>query len=175
MRFLMSPLFVSLWGVAFSSVWIVQWSTREKYEVGDSAVLQCNIRSHQGTLRGCRISWTILNQSNKKKTKDILTTEKYQHRVKMNSNSTFSVLTFDNLSTNDTELLFCTASCFIDGNLQKISGNGTSLIIIEQQSEPAHPWLKYLLFFVNLLVLLIATVICVLITRKRMRNETRTL
>ncbi|KAL7832222.1 hypothetical protein AOLI_G00297700 [Acnodon oligacanthus] len=173
MRLLM--LFVSLWGVAFSSVWIVQWPTREKYEVGDSAVLQCNIRSHRETLSGCKITWTILNQSNKKKTKDILTSEKYQERVKMNSNSTFSAITFDNLSADDTEPLFCTASCFIDGNLQKISGNGTSLIIIEPQRESARPWLKYLLFSVNLLVFLIVTLICVSIIRKKMRNETRTL
>ncbi|KAL7849214.1 hypothetical protein SRHO_G00208370 [Serrasalmus rhombeus] len=122
---------MSLWVVAFSSVWIVQWSAREKYEVGDLAVLHCNISSHQETLRACKISWAIQNP------------------------------------IKDTEELLCTASCVIDGTLRKLTGNGTTLIITERKPEPAHPWLKYLLFSVNLLVLLIATLICALIIRKR--------
>ncbi|KAL6471536.1 hypothetical protein MHYP_G00201860 [Metynnis hypsauchen] len=120
MRLLMSFSLVSLWGVGFSIVWIVQWSTRAKYEVGESAELQCNISSHQETLKGCRISWIILNQSNKERTKDILTVEKYQLGVKLNSSSTFSSMTLNKLSSNDTKPLFCTAFCFIDGMLQKI-------------------------------------------------------
>ena len=115
--------------MAFSRVWITQWSARDQYRVGDSAVLQCNISTQGETLRRCKITWVILNPSNRKRTLDIQTVEKYQRRVRITSHGTFSEITLHSLSANDTEPLFCTTTCFIDGTLTQIFGSGTSLRI----------------------------------------------
>ncbi|KAI4882571.1 hypothetical protein NFI96_024811 [Prochilodus magdalenae] len=156
----------------FSKVWITQWSTRDRYEVGDSAVLQCNISSQGETLKGCKIFWAVLNPSNRNKTKKVETVEDVlQDRVQVHQNGTFSTITIHRLSENDMELLFCTVSCMFSGTLRQISGSGTSLIITERQPEPPPSWLKYLFFSVNLLVFLTATIICALIIRKRMQNN----
>lgn len=120
----MKPSYVQ--GVTFSRVWITQWSTRDAYEVGDSALLQCNISSHGEIFSECKINWVIINQNNRRKTINLLTVKRYEQRVHIHTNGS---LTIDKLTVNDTEPLYCTAICLINRELKQISGSGTSIII----------------------------------------------
>lgn len=116
-------------GSGFGKVWLEQWTLQDTYKQGDFAVLQCKLNSQGETIKGCQMLWVILPDINKKYIEDVNNLAKFQKRVQIDSNDTFSSMILNKLTTNDTEKLYCTASCFIGGKLKLIAGNGTLLTI----------------------------------------------
>lgn len=61
--------------------------------------------------------------------------ERYLHRVTLESNGTFTSLTVNSLSLNDTDLLKCIAECFVDDELDRYFGKGNTLIFQDKNER----------------------------------------
>lgn len=96
--------------------------------MGDSAILYCNITTDKEILTSCTITWEIWNESTNYG-EEITKIQKYHHRVKVISQGISSSMTIHDLMVTDTEEILCTAVCFVDGDLQYIFGNGTTLTV----------------------------------------------
>lgn len=164
---LSSLLVVCLSGFGFATLQVKQYALKEKYEIGDSAVLYCNLTKDQEIVRSCTMIWKIWDaNSNSRET--ISNTEKYNQRINIISKDYFSSLTIRDLTVNDTEKILCTATCFVNEKLQYMPGNWTTLAVTEKESPP---WLKYLIFSINFLIFTVALGILILIVRRSRRKR----
>ncbi len=96
--------------------------------MGDSAILYCNITTDKEVIRSCTITWEIWNELTSDG-EEITKIQKYHHRVEVISQKMSSLMTIRDLMVTDTEEILCTATCFVDGELQYIAGNGTTLTV----------------------------------------------
>lgn len=173
----------------------MQYSLEEKYEVGHTAVIYCNVTKDKETVRSCTMIWKVQDENSNNRVA-ITDKEKYNKRVNGISENYFSSLTISDLSLTDTEKILCTATCFVDDKLRYMTGNWTvitltgalnirkfgilchfflyklfSFSVLEKEPTPALPWLKYLIFSINLLIFTVALGICVLIVRRMKRRK----
>ncbi|XP_058628260.1 uncharacterized protein LOC131538406 [Onychostoma macrolepis] len=167
-----------------SRVWVLQNTSQDLYQVGDTAVIQCKVDSDQEKVGKCTFKWTIPDPK-EDGTSDILYAEKYDQRVRLQSfNDTITTLTLRNLSINDNDNIKCTAFCYVDETFTAIRGEGTSLQISDKklgwdmtentqtvstemitagsdESQSSLSWINILLISINIVVFLVITFICI--------------
>lgn len=106
----------------------MQYSFEEKYEVGDSAVIYCNITKDNEVVRSCTMIWKVQDENSNNR-EAITNIEKYNKRVNGISEHYFSSLIISDLSLTDTEKILCTATCFVDDKLRYMTGNWTVITL----------------------------------------------
>ncbi|KAL6471542.1 hypothetical protein MHYP_G00201920 [Metynnis hypsauchen] len=156
----------------FGSVSMNQNTNKDQYTEGDSAIFQCNITFDAENIQNCSLKWVTEHLDDSNEIIEMQELEKFKGRVQTDSNSTHSSMILKSLTTNDTDVFLCSATCAIDQRLKVIFGKKIKLKVKAQIQSDA--WLHYLIFGINLLWFIIATIICVSIHRSctRRRNDT---
>ncbi|KAL1261074.1 hypothetical protein QQF64_008901 [Cirrhinus molitorella] len=165
-------------------VWVDQSPTEEDYKEGDTATLLCQIHSDQEQIENCEFLWYIWNEIIPSRTISVENAHRYQDRATMEFNQTTASLTVKDLSVNDTDQLRCIAECFVDKELTRYLGKGTTLLIHDKNEKNEHPskvpvlnaeldagnslnpWIGFLLLSLNITIFIIITVVCVSIIKK---------
>lgn len=111
-------------------MWLIQQPDKQRYTVGETAVINCTFHTDQSIVKLNQMKWVIPHPVDKDLMIDL--PEVYTSRLDIKTSGSFSALTLNNLNKSDTYNLQCVARYRVNNKMDQIIGNGTVLQIFNK-------------------------------------------